>query len=270
MPIVMPAVKLPRIKERTRKLDAGGRGAASEHATASASGGTAPCKLVIGGAETARTEPRKRPKGRRNRARRGPRRLQTPRVCRRHARLPDRQQPAQGGGVLPRPARDGKPTQVARADAAERPAATTPSGSGRPWRRSHFTTRGRRPASWRRPARASTTGRQIAGRRARRASSWPRWWARLTGSWPCAAGVRRTRRSAIRQVDSRHTCRPAERGPRRPSRRGTSPSKPVPDRNAGSRPNRSGLRGGMFTLSLSGPTQRVKKSPAQASYGPVV
>ena len=49
MPIVMPAVKISRIKERTRESDAGGRGAASEHATASASGGTAPCKLVIAG-----------------------------------------------------------------------------------------------------------------------------------------------------------------------------------------------------------------------------
>ena len=47
IPIVMPAVKLPRIKECIREYDAGERGAISEHTMTSASGRTASYKLVI-------------------------------------------------------------------------------------------------------------------------------------------------------------------------------------------------------------------------------
>ena len=47
IPIVMPAVKLPRIKECVREYDAGERGAISEHTITSASGRTASYKLVI-------------------------------------------------------------------------------------------------------------------------------------------------------------------------------------------------------------------------------
>ncbi len=47
IPIVVPAVKLSRIKECVREYDAGERGAISEHAMTSASGRTASYKLVI-------------------------------------------------------------------------------------------------------------------------------------------------------------------------------------------------------------------------------
>ena len=42
IPIVMPAVKLPRIKECIHEYDAGERGAVSEHAMTSASGAGPP------------------------------------------------------------------------------------------------------------------------------------------------------------------------------------------------------------------------------------
>ena len=68
--IVMPAVKLSRIKECIQEYDAGERGAVSEHMMTSASGRTASYNLVIVRRRKREKGPRKRPKGCQNRARR--------------------------------------------------------------------------------------------------------------------------------------------------------------------------------------------------------